>query len=165
MLEASREESSLDKRIVLSEHTFFSGFTSFLINTKTFPAGRSGCGKSFLLLQLVKYCASAEWIVIYIPRAVNLVNSTTPYIYDIRTQTYLQSKFAFQTLQRMLNVNLELLDSVELQEDLEWDNKSYSAGATLSSVILAAIGARRRKASLSPVILDAVMRTLEKQTR
>ena len=30
MLEAGREESSLSKRIVLSEHTF-SGFTSFLV--------------------------------------------------------------------------------------------------------------------------------------
>ena len=47
MLEAAREESSLGKRIVLSEHTFF-GF--------------------------------ASWIVVYIPRAVSLVNSTISYV-------------------------------------------------------------------------------------
>ena len=32
----------------------------------------------------------------YIPRAVNLVNSTAEYLYDIRTQTYLQTKFTFK---------------------------------------------------------------------
>ena len=115
MLEATRDESSLDKRIILSKHTFFwIYFISYLL---TFPAGRSGCGKSFLLLQVVKHCSSAGWIIIYIPRAVNLDNATTEYLYDIRTQTYLQTKFAFQTLQHTLTVNSELLSSIPLHED------------------------------------------------
>ncbi|THH20466.1 hypothetical protein EW146_g917 [Bondarzewia mesenterica] len=56
--------------------------------------GSSGCGKSFLLLQGVQYAKSMNWIVLYIPRAINLVNSTSTYTYDLRTQTYLQPVFA-----------------------------------------------------------------------
>jgi small subunit ribosomal protein S29 len=131
----------------------------------TFPAGRSGCGKSFLLLQVVQHCASAEWIVIYIPRAVSLVNSTTSYVYDIRTQTYLQPAFALQILQRMLKVNTEVLDSVPLHEDLVLEKLSFLAGDSLSNVILAATKAKNRRVAQSPLVLEAVMRTLEKQTR
>ena len=65
----------------------------------------------------------------------------------------------------MLNVNRELLDSVQLQEDFEWERISHSAGKSLTSVILGTMGARSRKKAQSPVILDAVMRSLEKQTQ
>jgi hypothetical protein len=37
-----------------------------------FLAGRSGAGKSFLLLQAVEYCAQSDWVVIYIPRGVSI---------------------------------------------------------------------------------------------
>ena len=134
-----------------------------LINA--FPAGRSGCGKSFLLLQVVQHCASTDWIVIYIPRAVNLVNSTNSYVYDIRTQTYLQTEFALQTLQRMLTVNSKVLDSVQLHEDLELDNISHSAGELLTVVIRAALGAHTRRLAQAPFVLEAVMKSIEKQTK
>lgn len=129
-----------------------------------FPAGRSGCGKSFLLLQVVKHCAAANWIVIYIPRAVNLVNSTTSFTYDIRTQTYLQPGLAFQIIQRMLRVNEELFTSIMLQDDLVLEKRSFSTRESLYDLMRFAVGARSRKIAQSPVVLEAVMRTLEKQT-
>ena len=43
------------------------GFADYL-----FLAGRSGAGKSFLLLQAVEYCAQSDWVVIYIPRGVSI---------------------------------------------------------------------------------------------
>ena len=100
-----------------------------------------------------------------IPRAVNLVNATTEYLYDIRTQTYLQTKFAFQTLQRTLTVNSELLSSIPLHEDLELEKLLFPAGTPLSNVIRGALGARTRKFAQSPVFLESVMRSLEKQTQ
>jgi small subunit ribosomal protein S29 len=131
--------------------------------TNTFPAGRSGCGKSFLLLQAVQYCASRKWIVIYIPRAVNIVNSTTPYTYDIRTQTYLQPAFAFQILQRMLTVNAEALSTIKLRENLVLERQTVPAGTPLSNLIDIAILERSRTVAQSPLILESVMRSLEKQ--
>jgi len=149
MLEAAGQGSSLDTRVVLSEY-IISIIISFLIVNQYFPAGRSGCGKSFLLLQAVQYCASQKWIVIYIPRAVNIINSTTPYTYDIRTQTYLQPAAAFQILQRMLTVNNETLSSVRLQENLMLERQEVPAGTSLTDLIGIAILERERTVAQSP---------------
>ena len=65
----------------------------------------------------------------------------------------------------MLTVNSELFKSVQLHEDLVLEKLSFSAGASLSSVMRGAIGARTRRVAQSPVVLDAVMKTLEKQTQ
>lgn len=116
-------------------------------------------------MQAVQYCASQKWIVIYIPRAVSTVDSTTPYTYDIRTQTYLQPVFAFQILQRMLTVNAEALSSVQLQENLLLERQEVLAGTSLLQLINIAISERSRTVSQSPLILEIVMRTLEKQTQ
>ncbi|KAF8346806.1 mitochondrial ribosomal death-associated protein 3-domain-containing protein [Amanita rubescens] len=83
MLKTARDHSSMDSRHVLT--------------------GRSGAGKSYLLLQAVEYCAKSGWVVVYIPQAVNLVNSS---------QTYIQSPFAYQTLQRALSINISILSSL-----------------------------------------------------
>lgn len=117
-----------------------------------------------MLLQAVQHCTSQKWIVIYIPRAVGIVNSTTPYAYDIRTQTYLQPAFAFQTLQRMLTVNAEPLGSIQLQENLVLEKQEVPAGTSLVDLIGIAISERSRTMAQSPLILETVMKTLEKQT-
>ncbi|KAJ7442216.1 hypothetical protein B0H11DRAFT_498147 [Mycena galericulata] len=45
--------------------------------------GRTGCGKSVLLLQAAEYAAaSSAWLVLYIPRARCLVDAGTPYTYS-----------------------------------------------------------------------------------
>ncbi|KAF4610525.1 hypothetical protein D9613_006518 [Agrocybe pediades] len=126
--------------------------------------GRAGCGKSFLMLQAVEHCVRDEWIVIYIPRAINLVNSTTPYAYDIRTQTYLQPAYSFQTLQRMLTVNKAKLAEIPLVEDLVLEKQTLTKGTKLTKVIEFAIAERARTVGQSPAILDAVMRSLDVQT-
>lgn len=163
MLEAAGQGSSLHTRVILSK--FLESLHFFYSLMNTFPAGRSGCGKSFLLLQAVQHCASQKWIVIYIPRTVGIVNSTTPYTYDIRTQTYLQPAFAFQTLQRMLTVNTEALNSVQLQEKLLLEKREVPAGTSVADLIGIAISERSRTVAQSPLILETVMRTLEKQTK
>jgi small subunit ribosomal protein S29 len=64
----------------------------------------------------------------------------------------------------MLTVNSEILKSVELHEDLELDNLSFSAGKSLPIVIRGALGANTRRLAQAPLVLEAVMRSLEKQT-
>ena len=144
-----------------SVHPFHSLFTK---TDYIPPAGRSGCGKSFLLLQAVQHCASQNWIVIYIPRTVGTVNSTTPYTYDIRTQTYLQPAFAFQTLLRMLTVNTDALNAIKLKENLVLEKQVVPAKTSLADLIGIAISERSRTVAQSPLILETVMRTLENQT-
>lgn len=143
----------------------FSGIIHLQTNTFPPPAGRPGCGKSFLLLQAVQHCVAEKWIVIYIPRAVSLVNSTTAYTYDVRTKTYQQPVFTLQTLQRILKVNSEVLDSVQLQEDLVLEKMTIFAGTSLSDLIGSTIRAKTRRVAQTPLVLETVMRTLEKQTQ
>lgn len=142
MLDDAKTKSSLESRVVLT--------------------GRPGNGKSFLLLQAVEYCIDSGWIVIYIPRAKNLVNSTTAYAYDLRTQTYLQPAFAYQTLQRMHTVNAHLLGQLQMQNDLVLEKQTVPTGTTISDLIQVAI--KEKSKVHSPVILDTVMKELETQT-
>ncbi|KAF8961983.1 mitochondrial ribosomal death-associated protein 3-domain-containing protein [Flammula alnicola] len=45
--------------------------------TRVVFTGRPGCGKSFLLLQAVENCVQQNWVVLYFPRGIDLINSTT----------------------------------------------------------------------------------------
>ncbi|KIM88314.1 hypothetical protein PILCRDRAFT_814211 [Piloderma croceum F 1598] len=141
MLDAASVKPSSDTRVVLT--------------------GEQGTGKSFTLLQAVQYCVSRNWIVIYIPRAISLVNSSTQYIYDPRTQTYLQPTMAFQLLQRFLTVNRSALDGLTIRNDLELEKKpTVPAGTALADLI----GVGLRDHSVAPTILSTLLSVLGKQT-
>jgi len=141
-LQAASQESSQRNRFVLS--------------------GPMGCGKSFLLIQGVEYAASAGWIVMYIPRAINLVNSSTPYSYDLRTQTYLQSVFAQRTLLRFRSVNEHALSSLVTEDKIELD-----AGSTLPqrTPLLKLIDVGLKEQTSAPAVLNSLLESLGKQTR
>jgi small subunit ribosomal protein S29 len=123
--------------------------------------GRSGCGKSFVLLQAVENCIANGWVVVYIPRAVNLVNSTTPYEYDLRTQTYVQPAFAFQTLQRLQTVNAAPLQTLTTQKKHVFEKREVPQGTSLFDLV----GVALKDPSSSPVILDTLMTELSTQTK
>ncbi|KAI0314593.1 mitochondrial ribosomal death-associated protein 3-domain-containing protein [Amylostereum chailletii] len=130
-------------------------------NSRTVLAGDAGSGKSYLLLQAVEYAASSNWIVMYFPRAVNLVNSSTNYSYDLRTQTYLQPVFAYQTLQRFLTVNAHAISSLRTQAETAVEQgPPVPAGTSLADLI--EVGLKDK--SLAPSVLTALMAELGKQT-
>jgi len=175
MLDAASVLPSSDTRVVLSR---FSMSTKPNYRSTTFTAGEQGTGKSFTLLQAVQYCVSRNWIVIYIPRGryfclltlnsilisslgISLVNSSTQYIYDSRSQTYLQPTMAFQLLQRFLTVNRSALNGLTIRSDLELDKKrTLPAGTTLADLI----GVGLRDHSVAPMILSTLLSVLGKQT-
>ncbi|KAF9529627.1 mitochondrial ribosomal death-associated protein 3-domain-containing protein [Crepidotus variabilis] len=135
-------------------------------NDRWVLTGKPGSGKSFLLLQTVEHAIQNGWAVIYIPRGVDLVNSTTNYAYDIRTQIYVQSTFSFQTLQRMSTVNKAIFENITLQKEIVLEKQTIPAGTNLVQAIEVAIQERKKSGSVasSPAILDAVMRALDTQT-
>jgi len=108
-----------------------------------------------------------NWVVVYIPRAVDTVNSTTSYAYDIRTQTYLQPHFAFQTLQRMLTVNKTAFGSIHLPNSIVLDKHVIPAGTSLAKAISIVITEKNKSGSVasSPALLEGVIRTLDTQTK
>lgn len=141
LLDEAKGKSSLDTRVVLS--------------------GRAGCGKSFLMLQLVEHCVMNDWIVIYIPRAVKLVDSTTPYEYDLRTQTYLQPAFSFQTLRRLQAANHTKLSALTTQKKHVFEKREVPLGTNLTDLI----GVAMKEPSLAALILETVMSELSTQTK
>ncbi|KAJ3999088.1 mitochondrial ribosomal death-associated protein 3-domain-containing protein [Lentinula boryana] len=129
--------------------------------TRYVLTGPSGCGKSFLLLQAVQYCLAKEWIVIYIPRAKTMVNSTTTHVYDLRTQTYLQPNYAQQTLRRILEVNSANLQTLTMRDGLSYDRRSFSSGTTLAQ--LASAGSK--DPAISSVVLETLLTELCRQSK
>jgi len=64
----------------------------------------------------------------------------------------------------MLTVNAEPLGSIQLQENLVLEKQEVPAGTSLVDLIGIAISERSRTMAQSPLILETVMKTLEKQT-
>jgi small subunit ribosomal protein S29 len=94
--------------------------------------------------------------------AVNLVNSTTDYVYDWRSQTYLQPSFAFQTLQRFLTVNASTIASLQTQKELRIERRApIPAGTTLQDLIDVGL----KDQVLAPTILSALLEELGQQTQ
>ncbi|KAI0918027.1 hypothetical protein AcW1_007009 [Taiwanofungus camphoratus] len=122
--------------------------------------GPSGCGKSVLLLQAVEYCVLSNWIVLYIPRAISLVNSSTSFVYDDRTQTYLQPDYSFELLRRFLSVNSAALQTLTTQDELILEERSVPAGVTLAELVNAGLEDR----ASAPAVLSAFMSELSRQS-
>lgn len=75
--------------------------------------GSTGSGTSTLLLQCFSYALESSWIVIYIPRTINLVDSSSPYSYNEALQTYLQPEIARNLLQKILANNESSLSKLD----------------------------------------------------
>ncbi|KAI0630734.1 mitochondrial ribosomal death-associated protein 3-domain-containing protein [Trametes polyzona] len=129
--------------------------------TRVVFTGKSGCGKSYLLLQAVQYAIQKEWISLYIPRAITLVNSSTSYAYDARTQTYGQPALAQQLLKRFVDVNGALIQSLTVQGTYPFDERPVNNGAPLADLI--SVGSEYPHQA--PTVLSALFDELSKQTR
>ncbi|KAJ7208445.1 mitochondrial ribosomal death-associated protein 3-domain-containing protein [Mycena rebaudengoi] len=131
-------------------------FSSLVLN------GRPGTGKSFLLLQAAEYAKATGWIVLYIPRGKSLVDSSTPYVYSLATQTYLQPRCAFQTLQRFATVNAPHLDLLTTRAALVLEGTTtVSAGARLSALVAAGTA----DPAAAPAVLEHLLAELAAQVR
>ncbi|OCB85489.1 hypothetical protein A7U60_g7499 [Sanghuangporus baumii] len=131
-------------------------------NNRLIMTGSAGCGKSYLMLQQVAYALANEWIVMYIPRAHKLVDSSTAYFYDPRTQMYLQPTASNQILQRFLSVNRKLIDQLQLTRDVAFEKReSVAAGQPLKSLFPIA----GMEQHMAPMILSIVLEELGKQEK
>ncbi|KAF7973891.1 hypothetical protein HWV62_14026 [Athelia sp. TMB] len=130
-------------------------------NTRVVFTGDRGAGKSFALLQAIQYAIARHWIVLYIPRAISLVNSSSPHAYDARTQTYVQPNTAYQLLQRFLTVNRATLAELRLARDHELSSTKRAAKGT-GVVELIEMGVRDQ--NIAAVVLEGVLEELAGQT-
>ncbi|WFD44133.1 hypothetical protein MPSI1_002799 [Malassezia psittaci] len=126
--------------------------------------GELGCGKSTYILQSIAHTLSAGWIVLYIPRAISFVDSSSPYAYNAALQTYLQPAIVDHLLSAMLEVNRKALKQVQIKESLSIDNKEvFASGTTLDTVLDRAL--KEHNSPLTrQLVLELVWSTLAKQS-
>ncbi|KAJ3502969.1 hypothetical protein NMY22_g18411 [Coprinellus aureogranulatus] len=132
-LSAAKGSSSSDNRIVLH--------------------GRAGSGKSYALHQAVQYAQAEGRVVVYVPRAVTLVNSTNSYIYDIRTQTYLQPNASYRLLNHILEANAPLLLKIPLKSSFVSEKLTVEAGEGKTLADLAQAGLKDTEQKEVPVLV------------
>ncbi|CEL61808.1 37S ribosomal protein S23, mitochondrial OS=Schizosaccharomyces pombe (strain 972 / ATCC 24843) GN=rsm23 PE=3 SV=1 [Rhizoctonia solani AG-1 IB] len=126
--------------------------------------GAAGSGKSHLLLQAANYAAASEWIVLYAPRVISWINSTTPYTYDPRTKTFQQPELAAQILGQFITANSEILlaPSTQITKDIKNERLgSFSKGDPLSALL--SVGQKHQ--SLATEVLAVTLEILGEQTK
>ncbi|KAF8324333.1 mitochondrial ribosomal death-associated protein 3-domain-containing protein [Cantharellus anzutake] len=127
-------------------------------DTRIVLAGIPGCGKSVTLLQMVEYCASKGWIVFYVPRASNWVNSSSAYQYDAQSRIFQQPTLAKWALKRLSAFNESKLNSVTTSEDFRHEKKTIVSGSSILSLIALGI----QDPSAAPRVLEFTLAELQK---
>ncbi|KDQ13080.1 hypothetical protein BOTBODRAFT_133998 [Botryobasidium botryosum FD-172 SS1] len=131
-------------------------------NSRFVLTGKSGSGKSHVLLQAVNYCATNNWIVLYVPRAIEWMNSSSAYVYDTDTKTFLQPNIASDVLRQLATVNASSLQSLVIDSDVSFDKAgTITAGSNIDQ--LAHLGIK--DASIAPKVLRILLEELGKQTK
>ena len=91
------------------------------------------------------------------------VNSSTSYVYDPRTRTYLQPTYASRTLQNILVANRRLLQQLKTSEDISIEGRASAIPKDTPFTDLIAIGAKDQ--SSAPAVLSTLLEILGKQEK
>lgn len=125
--------------------------------------GARGSGKSTLLAQSIAYALDDGWVVISVPRAVNLINSSTLYTYSAQHKTYLQPEAAKSLLEAVLKVNGAALKATKTTEAVDVDGSRIEAGTPLETVVKRGVDDATSAAGRQ-TLLEAALKTLANQT-
>ena len=91
---------------------------------------------------------------------VKLVDSSSDYVYDARTRTYLQPEYSDQLLRRFLSVNEQLIRGLKTREALQLEGGTIPAGASLVDLVKAGAA----NPGNAPLVLAALIDELSKQS-
>ncbi|BGP15615.1 hypothetical protein JCM10213v2_003604 [Rhodosporidiobolus nylandii] len=140
-LEAGKKGSSKESRFVL--------------------AGGSGSGKSTLLLQAVSYAQSTDWVVLYLPSAAPLVNSSTPHLYSQPRALFDQPALSASLLTKFAAANKAAFKALKTSKDWAFGDgaKRVAKGKSLEELAKAAGGDEKLVTS----VFEAVMEELAAQ--
>ncbi|SCV67816.1 BQ2448_5427 [Microbotryum intermedium] len=123
--------------------------------------GPSGSGKSVVMLQGLAYAQATGWIVLYLPSATPLVNSSTSHVYSPQRALFDQPEFAAQFLQRIAQTNKSVLTSLKTTQPYELlADRTLPIGTSLYSIITQSSAQGRS----SPLLLEALFYELSQQS-
>ncbi|KAJ9117163.1 hypothetical protein QFC20_000306 [Naganishia adeliensis] len=130
-------------------------------------SGTRGCGKSTVMLQAVDSAIELDSVVIYIPQAINLINSSSPFVYNQASQTFHQPAASSKLLASILSANKTVLSTIKLEKDVVIQSSAASTGEASFAAEdaldkLVAAGAKNEALSVSA--LETVFEGLAAQT-
>ncbi len=125
--------------------------------------GMRGSGKSTLLAQSIAYALDDGWVVISVPRAINLINSSTLYTYNAQHKAYLQPEATKQLLEAVLKVNGSALKQIKTSKAVEVDGSQMEAGTSLEVLLKRGVD-EASSAAAKQTVLEAVFEALAAQT-
>jgi len=117
---------------------------------------------SCFISHMVRFVVQLAWkpLILRFPPVTDTVNSSTSYLYEPRTRTYLQPTYASQTLQKFSAVNSQLLQSLKTLEDTPIEGRAtIPKGTPLTDLITAGT----RDQNSAPATLSALLEILGKQ--
>ena len=101
--------------------------------------------------------------MLFVPRVIDLVNSSSSYSYNAQQQTYLQPDIARDLLAAFHSVNKKVLGRVKSRDVVVLDTQELPAGTPLDRVASAAlapqVSAPARQTALEQVLLSAAHQT------
>ncbi|BGP39668.1 hypothetical protein JCM10450v2_003638 [Rhodotorula kratochvilovae] len=121
--------------------------------------GEKGTGKSSLLLQAVSYAQSTDWIVLYLPSATPLVNSSTPHAYSQQRALFEQPALAASLLTKFSAANKEAFKALKTSKEHVFGEKKVAEGKTLEELAKAAGGDEK----VVTAVFEALMEELAAQ--
>ncbi|KAN0060087.1 hypothetical protein ACQY0O_008060 [Thecaphora frezii] len=130
---------------------------------KVLLTGAQGCGKSTLLAQSVSYALDEGWAVVYVPQAIDLINSSTKYTYSPSQLAYLQPEVTRTMINALLQVNQATFKKIATMETVQLERSStIEAGTTLDKVARQGSDESLNAAARQQV-LELLLKTLAKQ--
>lgn len=115
------------------------------------------------MLQAMSAAWQKGWIVIYLPRATELIDSTSPYAYNTTTQTFYQPALSSTLLSSMLAANKKALSEISLGREYETETatrQKFEADEKLDAFMARAA----KDETISVGVLEIVFEVLAKQT-
>jgi small subunit ribosomal protein S29 len=113
------------------------------------------------MLQAMSAAWQKGWIVIYLPRATELIDSTSPYAYNTTTQTFYQPALSSTLLSSMLAANKKALSEISLGREYETaTRRKFEADEKLDALMARAA----KDETISVGVLEIVFEVLAKQT-
>lgn len=97
--------------------------------------GAPGSGKSIAMLQAITFALQKKWVVISIPRAEALIDSTYPYVFDDKRGSWRQDTYMAGLLRRIADANKSILQLQNTSKSFSFDRHSVPEKATLHKML------------------------------
>ena len=97
--------------------------------------GPAGSGKSVAMLQAVALALSRRWVVVAIPKAESVVDSSHSYGFDKKRGTWRQDTYASELCARTAEANREVLQSHDCSREHKLDRHTLPANSSLHKLL------------------------------